>query len=170
MSEWFRNLFKGVKAPASAEGSGVAMPASEISSGVAMPASAISSGVAMPASVEVKTAGGLDKVVVGEVMSKDKHPNADRLSVTRVKIAEDSVLDIVCGAPNVEAGQKVAVALVGASLPNGMKIESREVRGVRSNGMICAEDELGLGTDHAGIMVLDAGLVVGTPIREALGK
>jgi phenylalanyl-tRNA synthetase beta chain len=112
---------------------------------------------------------GLDNVVVGEVVWRDKHPDADKLSVTKVKVSETETLDIVCGAPNVEVGQKVAVALVGAELPNGMKIEERKVRGALSCGMICAEDELGLGKDHAGIMVLDADLKVGTPLREALG-
>jgi len=153
MSEWFRKMFKGAKAPEDA----IAEASGEVVSDMATETVA-------------KPAGGLDKVVVGEVVFKDKHPNADRLSVTRVKIGEDNVLDIVCGAPNVEAGQKVAVALVGAELPNGMKIESREVRGVRSNGMICAEDELGLGSGHAGIMVLDADAKIGAPIREALEK
>lgn len=113
---------------------------------------------------------GLALIVVGEVLSKEKHPNADRLSLTRVKVAEDKVLDIVCGAPNVEVGQKVAVALVGAVLPNGMRIEEREVRGSRSSGMICAEDELALGANHDGVMVLDAALAVGTPIRQALAR
>ncbi len=112
---------------------------------------------------------GLDNVVVGEVIFKDKHPDADKLSVTKVKVSDTETLDIVCGAPNVEAGQKVAVALVGAELPNGMKIEERKVRGALSCGMICAEDELGLGKNHEGIMVLSADLVIGTPLREALG-
>ncbi len=102
----------------------------------------------------VKRAGkGLENIVVGEVMAVEKHPNADRLKVTNVNIGND-LLQIVCGAPNVAVGQKVAVALVGANLPNGMAIEAREVRGVKSAGMICAEDELGLGNNHEGIMVL----------------
>lgn len=112
---------------------------------------------------------GLDNVVVGEVVWKDKHPDADKLSVTKVKVSETETLDIVCGAPNVEAGQKVAVALVGAELPSGMKIEERKVRGALSQGMICAEDELGLGEGHEGIMVLGPDLTIGTPLREALG-
>ena len=112
---------------------------------------------------------GLDNVVVGEVISRDKHPDADKLSITKVKVSESETLDIVCGAPNVTAGQKVAVALVGAELPNGMKIEERKVRGEMSRGMICAEDELGLGKSHEGIMVLDADLAIGTPVKEALG-
>lgn len=112
---------------------------------------------------------GLDKVVVGEVVFKDKHPDADKLSITKVKVSETEILDIVCGAPNVEVGQKVAVALVGADLPCGMKIEERKVRGEKSCGMICAEDELGLGKSHEGIMVLDSNLRIGTLIKEALG-
>lgn len=111
---------------------------------------------------------GLEKVVVGQVLSVAKHPDADKLSVTRVKVAQGEELDIVCGAPNVAMGQKVAVALVGASLPSGMRIEERKVRGEKSCGMICAEDELGLGKDHAGIMVLDDALIVGTPLVAAL--
>ena len=116
----------------------------------------------------IKLGEGLDNVVVGEVVFKEKHPDADKLSVTKVKISESEILDIVCGAPNVEVGQKVAVALVGAELPNGMKIEERKVRGEKSCGMICAEDELGLGKSHDGIMVLSADLKIGTPIKEAL--
>jgi phenylalanyl-tRNA synthetase beta chain len=120
--------------------------------------------------IAAQPAGKLDKVVVGEVISKEKHPGADRLSLTKVKISETETLDIVCGAPNVEAGQKVAVALVGAVLPGGMRIEEREVRGVKSSGMICAEDELGLGTSHAGIMVLAPDLAAGTPLEKALER
>ncbi|MFA6896824.1 MAG: phenylalanine--tRNA ligase subunit beta [Patescibacteria group bacterium] len=116
-----------------------------------------------------KLGAGLDGVVVGEVVFREKHPDADKLSVTKVKISDTETLDIVCGAPNVEVGQKVAVALVGAELPNGMKIEERKVRGEKSCGMICAEDELELGKSHEGIMVLSADLKVGTPIKEALG-
>lgn len=116
-----------------------------------------------------KLGAGLENVTVGEVVFKEKHPDADKLSVTKVKVSESEILDIVCGAPNVAVGQKVAVALVGAFLPNGMKIEERKVRGENSCGMICAEDELGLGKSHEGIMVLGADLKIGTPIKEALG-
>jgi phenylalanyl-tRNA synthetase beta chain len=116
-----------------------------------------------------KAGAGLDKVVVGEVLSREKHPGADKLSVTKVKVSAEETLPIVCGAPNVAVGQKVAVALVGAMLPNGISIAERSVRGEVSMGMICAEDELGLGQSHEGIMVLPDELVVGTPLVTALG-
>ncbi len=112
---------------------------------------------------------GLDNVVVGEVLEKEKHPNADKLSVVKVKISETEILEIVCGAPNIDMGQKVLVALVGAKLPKGMVIEKRKVRGVESCGMVCAEDELGLGNDHNGIMVLNNDLKIGIGAKEALG-
>ncbi|MCK4525390.1 MAG: phenylalanine--tRNA ligase subunit beta, partial [Candidatus Andersenbacteria bacterium] len=111
---------------------------------------------------------GLDGVVVGEILEVKKHPDADKLNLVKVNIGKDKILEVVCGAPNVEVGQKVAVALVGAELPGGFKIEKRKVRGVESSGMICAEDELGLGEDHEGIMVLDNNLKIGTPIKKAL--
>lgn len=120
---------------------------------------------------EVKELGaGLEKVVVGEVLRQTKHPDADKLSLLEVKISEsEEALSIVCGAPNVAAGQKVAVALVGATLPGGLAIAERTVRGAKSCGMVCAEDELGLGKNHEGILVLDDDLKVGTPLSEALG-
>lgn len=110
--------------------------------------------------------GGLEGVYIGEVKSCEKHPDADKLSVTKVDIGKNELLDIVCGAPNVAIGQKVLVAVVGTTLyPNGeaFKIGKAKIRGVNSEGMICAEDELGIGTSHAGIMVLDESVVVGTP-------
>lgn len=111
--------------------------------------------------------GGLEGVVVGEVLSCEQHPNADRLRITSVNIGEETPLPIVCGAPNVAAGQKVLVATVGTTLytPEGeaWKIKKGKIRGESSHGMICAEDELGLGQSHDGIMVLDASAVVGTP-------
>jgi phenylalanyl-tRNA synthetase beta chain len=110
--------------------------------------------------------GGLDGVVIGEVMSCQPHPNADKLSLTTVDVG-DGILPIVCGAPNVAAGQKVAVALVGATLypHNGEPfiIKKAKIRGEASQGMICAEDELGLGESHDGILVLDTSLANGTP-------
>ncbi|PKM88360.1 phenylalanine--tRNA ligase subunit beta [Candidatus Falkowbacteria bacterium HGW-Falkowbacteria-2] len=101
-----------------------------------------------------------NNVVVGRVLSVTQHPNADRLRLTKVDIKKET-LDIVCGAPNVAVGQKVAVALIGAILPNGLEIKESEIRGEKSYGMICAQDELGLGTDHEGIMVLNDNAKVG---------
>ena len=108
--------------------------------------------------------GGLKGIVIGEVLTCQQHPNADRLKVTTVNIGE-SVLDIVCGAPNVAAGQKVLVATIGTVLYDGeesFKIKKGKIRGEVSMGMICAEDELGLGSSHDGIMVLPNELEVGT--------
>lgn len=111
---------------------------------------------------------GLEKVIIGEVLTKQKHPDADKLSVATVNV-ETQELQIVCGAPNLEAGQKVPVALVGAVLPGGHEIKKAEIRGVESNGMICAEDELGIGTDHAGIIVLDNDAPVGEHYAKYIG-
>ena len=108
--------------------------------------------------------GGLKGIVIGEVVTCQQHPNADRLKVTTVNIGE-SVLDIVCGAPNVAAGQKVLVATIGTVLYDGeesFKIKKGKIRGEVSMGMICAEDELGLGSSHDGIMVLPNEVEVGT--------
>lgn len=106
-------------------------------------------------------------VVVGKVISVEKHPNADRLRVTTVDIKKE-VLTIVCGAPNVEAGQLVPVATVGTILPNGLEIKESEIRGEKSSGMICAEDELGLGNNHEGIMVLNKKAKIGEDFSEYL--
>ena len=110
----------------------------------------------------------LEKVVVGKILEIEKHPNADKLQVTKTDIGE-KVLQIVCGAPNILVGDIVPVALVGAKLPNGMEIREAEIRGVKSFGMLCAEDELGLGDDHKGILKLEKGLKLGMPITEVLG-
>jgi len=113
--------------------------------------------------------GGLKGVVIGEILTKVQHPNADRLSLTTVNIGEDEPLQIVCGAPNVDAGQKVPIATIGTILYDGddpFKIKKGNIRGKASLGMICAEDELGLGKGHDGIMVLDAAAKVGTPANE----
>ncbi len=110
--------------------------------------------------------GGLKGALIGEVMTKVQHPNADRLSVTTVDVGGEELLQIVCGAPNVAVGQKVPVATVGTVLYDGdesFKIKKGKIRGEVSLGMICAEDELGLGKGHDGIMVLDASAKVGTP-------
>ena len=114
--------------------------------------------------------GGLKGVVIGYVESCEKHPEADRLNVTKVDVGTSELLQIVCGAPNVAAGQKVAVATIGTTLyfasGDEVKIKKSKLRGVESQGMICAEDELGIGTDHDGIMILDADAKVGTPVIE----
>ncbi len=113
--------------------------------------------------------GGLEGIVIGEVKSKIQHPDADRLSCTTVDIGAEELLHIVCGAPNVDAGQKVAVATIGATLYMGddsFKIKKSKIRGELSEGMICAEDELGLGSDHDGIMVLDPEAKIGSPAKE----
>lgn len=114
----------------------------------------------------VSLKGGLQGVVIGEVLTCKKHPDADKLSVTTVNIGGEQPLQIVCGAPNVAAGQKVPVATVGTIVFKGeesFEIKKSKIRGELSEGMICAEDELGLGTDHEGIMVLDANAVPGSP-------
>lgn len=122
----------------------------------------------MHAYEEVK--GGLKGLVIGEVLHTEKHPNADKLTLTKVNTGGAEPLQIVCGAPNVTAGQKVVVATVGTTIypttgdPLTMKVA--KIRSVESYGMICAEDEIGLGTSHAGIMVLQADAKVGTPAAE----
>lgn len=114
--------------------------------------------------------GGLEGCIVGEVKTKEKHPDADRLSVTTVDIGTGTLLNIVCGAANVAAGQKVVVATVGSTIypfkGEPITLKKAKIRGAVSEGMICAEDELGLGTSHDGIMVLDPKVKVGTPAKE----
>ncbi len=114
--------------------------------------------------------GGLEGVLVGEVLTCVQHPNADRLKVTTIDIGLEKKLQIVCGAPNIEAGQKVAVATIGTTLydENGSPwtIKKGKIRGEESQGMVCAEDELGLGKSHDGIMVLDPSSKVGTKASE----
>lgn len=114
-----------------------------------------------------KVKGNLAGLVVGEVLTCAKHPDADKLSVTTVDVGGAEALHIVCGAPNVAAGQKVVVATVGATLypteGEPFSIKKSKIRGALSEGMICAEDEIGLGKSHAGIMVLDTDLPNGTP-------
>ncbi len=114
--------------------------------------------------------GSLQGVVVGEILSCEKHPNADKLSITMVNIGGEEPIQIVCGAPNVAAGQKVPVATVGTILydeqEKSFKIKKGKIRGEVSFGMICAEDELGLGKGHDGILVLDDALTPGTPVAD----
>jgi phenylalanyl-tRNA synthetase beta chain len=121
----------------------------------------------------------VERFVVGRVLEVEPHPDADRLRVCKVNVGEasaadgPSIADIVCGAPNVAAGQTVAVALPGATMPDGTKIKAAKLRGAPSNGMILAADELAIDSDHSGIMVLDellpgAELAPGTPLADVL--
>jgi phenylalanyl-tRNA synthetase beta chain len=114
------------------------------------------------------TNGNLDLFRVGEVLEAAKHPNADRLQLCRVDVGESRPYQIVCGAWNFGTGAKVAVALPGATLPTGLRLERRELRGAVSEGMILAEDEVALGPDHEGIIVLDDALAPGTPLLDVL--
>src|SRR5205823_7175755 len=111
--------------------------------------------------------GNIGLFRVGRVLEAEKHPNADRLQLTKVDVGEGEPRSIVCGAWNFGVGATVGVALPGAVLPNGLTLERREVRGAVSDGMILAEDEVGLGTDHAGIMVLPEA-EPGTPLADVL--
>lgn len=108
-------------------------------------------------------------VVVGEVLERLPHPGADRLALCRVAFGAAQPARVVCGAPNVAAGQKVFFAPVGTSLPNGVRLKAARIRGEVSEGMICAEDELGLGPEHDGILVLPAGLEPGQPAADVPG-
>ncbi|UVE59535.1 YtpR family tRNA-binding protein [Coxiella-like endosymbiont] len=108
-----------------------------------------------------------EKVVIGEVILKEKHPNADRLFFCRVNVGESEPLEIVCGAPNVRVGLKVAVVLVGGRVGD-LKIKKTKLRGLPSNGMICSERELGLFLDSTGIMELPSDAPIGKDIREYL--
>jgi len=119
---------------------------------------------------EVQTIkGGLEGLVIGEVLTCEEHPNSDHLHITTVNLGSGEPTQIVCGAPNVAAGQKVVVATLGAKLYDGdecFTIKKSKIRGVESTGMICAEDEIGIGTDHAGIIVLPADAVPGTLAKD----
>ena len=119
---------------------------------------------------EVQTIkGGLEGLVIGEVLTCEPHPNSDHMHVTTVNLGQGEPVQIVCGAPNVASGQKVVVATLGTKLYDGdecFTIKKSKLRGVESNGMICAEDEIGIGTDHAGIIVLPENAVPGTPAKE----
>ncbi len=112
--------------------------------------------------------GGLEGVIVAEVVECTDHPDSDHLHITKVNTGAPELLQVVCGAPNVAAGQKVLLATVGTVLGEDFKIKKSRIRGVDSFGMICAEDELGIGTSHDGIMVLEPDAVVGTPAKDYL--
>jgi phenylalanyl-tRNA synthetase beta chain len=118
--------------------------------------------------IERHGVAALENFVVGRVLAADQHPDADRLRVCRVDLGDGEPSQIVCGAPNVAAGQTVAVARPGAVMPDGTKLKSAKLRGQASNGMILAEDEIAIGTDHNGIMVLADGLAPGTPLQDVL--
>src|SRR5712691_11206974 len=110
----------------------------------------------------------LRDVLVGRVLEVRQHPNADRLSLCLVDAGGGQPLEVVCGAPNVQAGKSYPFAPVGATLPGGLKLERRKIRGVESNGMLCSAKELGLGVDHAGILELQTDAPPGTPFLEAI--
>jgi phenylalanyl-tRNA synthetase beta chain len=112
--------------------------------------------------------GDVSAFVTGRVLDAQQHPDADRLTVCSVDVGRDEPQTIVCGAPNVAAGQAVAVALPGAVMPDGSTLGEAKLRGVKSSGMILAEDEVGIGEDHQGIMVLDGDVPVGAPLAEHL--
>lgn len=112
--------------------------------------------------------GGLAGVVVAKVVQCDAHPDSDHLHITKVDAGTGELLTVVCGAPNVAAGQKVLFATLGTVLPGDFKIKKSKIRGVESFGMICAKDELGIGEDHSGIMVLPDDAVIGTPAKDFL--
>ncbi len=118
--------------------------------------------------VEIVGPPQADNFVVGKVTEAVRHPDADRLRVCTVEVGEDGPRTIVCGAPNVAAGQTVAVALPGARMPGGEKLRKAKLRGVASEGMILAADELEIGEDHEGTLVLDDALAVGTPLAEVI--
>src|SRR5690242_945577 len=113
---------------------------------------------------------GLEGLVVGEVLTCEKHPDADKLKVTTVSNGNGETLQVVCGAPNVAAGQKVVLAPVGSRIypvkGEPVTLKKAKIRGVESQGMLCAEDEIGLGESHAGIMVLPENAVPGTPLKD----
>jgi phenylalanyl-tRNA synthetase beta chain len=118
-----------------------------------------------------KVRGGMEGLVIGEVKTCIKHPDADRLFITTVDIGDNKILNIVCGAPNVRAGQKVVVAKPGTTLYKddaSYIIKKTKIKGFDSEGMICAEDEIGMGTGHEGIMVLSNKAPVGIPLKEYL--
>ncbi len=114
------------------------------------------------------TGEGLEKVIVAEILSIRRHPNADRLSLVEAKTHQES-FSIVCGATNIKEGQKVPLALVGARLPNGIEIKRSKIRGVLSEGMLCSEIEMGLGQEASGIMILAPELPLGSGVGEVLG-
>ncbi len=135
----------------------------------ALQASTLLSQAGLPVAATEKLSLRFAKMAVGQVVRVEPHPTADRLKVAQVRLSASETRTIVCGAPNVAPGQKVIVALPGSRLANGQILERTQIRGVESDGMICAEDELGLGSGHQGILVLDDRLRIGAPASSALG-
>ena len=118
---------------------------------------------------QIETIGGtFDGVVVGEIVAVEPHPNADKLRLCTVEYGADEMMRVVCGAPNVEVGGKHPFAPVGTTLPGGFTLKKAKIRGEVSMGMLCAKDELGLGEDHSGLLVLDADLASGTPFAKLM--
>ncbi len=113
---------------------------------------------------------GFEKVVTAQILDYRTHPQADRLNLCRVTLGNGEILEIVCGAPNVKAGAKVALAQVGAHLPNGLKIVSSQIRGVTSNGMLCSEAELKISDSSQGILILPESTPLGLPLADVLGR
>ncbi|MEO1227292.1 MAG: phenylalanine--tRNA ligase subunit beta [Myxococcota bacterium] len=147
--DWLRSLLPGLDAPVEV-------------------ISARLTGLGLEVEGENRLADALRGVVVAEVVRVEPHPKADKL---RLATVSDGAREqtVVCGAPNVEEGQRVALATLGTTLPNGMTMEPRKIRGVASEGMLCAEDELGLSEDHEGILVLSPTAPLGRPLSEAIG-
>ncbi len=137
------------------------LPAQELATALAMSGTEVDR-------VHAHGVTALEHFRVGRVLSADRHPDADRLTVCTVDIGTGAPATIVCGAPNVAAGQAVAVASPGAVMPDGTRLKRAKLRGVESNGMILAEDEVAIGVEHAGIMVLDDDLRPGTPLADVL--
>ncbi|MDP2684820.1 MAG: phenylalanine--tRNA ligase subunit beta [bacterium] len=117
----------------------------------------------------IRYGNDFDNVVIGQIKTIVNHAEANKLSVCKVDVGKKQLLNIVCGANNIKPGQRVPVAVIGAKLPNGLTIERRKIRGIDSEGMICAEDELGLGKEHSGIMILDDKLRIGANFGLATG-
>jgi phenylalanyl-tRNA synthetase beta chain len=122
-----------------------------------------------PVEEETRLGEGLDGIVVARVLDLGAHPNADKIQLVQVDRGDGEALQICCGAFNMAVGDLVPLATLGTTMPGGMHIERRKMRGEWSNGMLCSARELGLGDDHGGIKILDADLAVGTPITDALG-
>ncbi|CAN5427482.1 phenylalanine--tRNA ligase subunit beta [soil metagenome] len=122
-----------------------------------------------PVEDEVRLGEGLDGIVVAQVLALGVHPNADKIQLVDVDLGDGEPLQICCGAFNMAVGDKIPLATLGTTMPGGMKIERRKLRGEWSNGMLCSSRELGLGDDHAGIKILDPALALGVPLSDALG-